>query len=156
MESHKFNKVVQKEHQPFSEFETDLREQMQLCEYKCECGKSYEDRTLRDRIIVGVYDKKLQLKLLDARDELLPRVVSTCKAYEAANANKGMLDAKQAVVNILTINTNEMVETAAVSAINRFCYNCGGPWKFGHKNECKARDIICHMCRKKEHFQKFC
>lgn len=57
MESYKFNVIKQKEHQAFTEFETELRTQLRYCEFKCECGKSYEDRMLRDRIIIGVQDK---------------------------------------------------------------------------------------------------
>ncbi|XP_017485039.1 PREDICTED: uncharacterized protein LOC108373626 [Rhagoletis zephyria] len=83
MESYKFNMISQKERQSFTEFETELRKQIQYCEFKSDCGKRYEDRMLRDRIIVGVHDKKLQLKLLDGRDETLAKVVDTCKVFEA-------------------------------------------------------------------------
>lgn len=50
---------------------------------------------LRDRIITGVYDKKLQLKLLDGRDASLEQVVNICKTFEAANFNKDILSAKK-------------------------------------------------------------
>lgn len=154
MESYKFNTILQKERQSFMEFETELRTQVRHCDYKCECGKSFENRMLRDRIIVGVQDKKLQLKLLDGRDEQFSRVIDTCKTYEAANANKGISDAKQSSVN--TVRTNDKPESTLINAINRFCFNCGGPWKYGHMNECKAREIICRSCSKKGHFQKMC
>lgn len=145
MESYKFNTMVQKERQSFAEFETDLRTQLERCDFKCACGKSYEDRMLRDRVIIGVHDKKLQLKLLDGRDEQLDRVIDTCKTYEAANVNKGIFDSKQTVANIKsTEQSNDTVNT-----MNRSCFNCGGNWKFGHLNECKAKDVICHSCGKK-------
>ena len=50
---------------------------------------------LWDRIIVGVQDKVLQLKLLDGKDEPLSSVVDTCKVYEAAAANKLYLQHKE-------------------------------------------------------------
>lgn len=71
MESFKYNTITQKEKQPFSEFETELRTQIRYCEFNCSCGKSYNDRMLQDRIILGIYDKTLQLKLLDGKDEPL-------------------------------------------------------------------------------------
>lgn len=62
MESFKFNTILQKEKQSINEFETELRKQLPFCEFKCSCGVSYENRMLRDRIIIGVHDRKLQLK----------------------------------------------------------------------------------------------
>lgn len=149
MESYKFNMIAQKERQPFSEFETELREQVRHCNFICECGKSYEDRILRDRVIIGVQDKKLQLKLLDGRGEQLSKVTETCKAYEVANIHKGILEGKQVITIIKE-------DEATINAINRVCFNCRGPWKFGHKDECKAKDITCHRCEKKGHFQRMC
>lgn len=149
MESYKFNNLIQRERQTFNEFLTELRTQLERCEYKCTCGISYENRMLRDRIITGVFDKKLQLKLLDGSDETLNRVVDMCKTYEAANVNKGILDSKkQSVAAVSSSDT--------VNAIKRFCFNCGGPWDFKHKSECKAAEITCRLCSKKGHFQSMC
>lgn len=75
MESFKFINIVQQEKQTFADFEMELRKQIQYCEFKCECGQSYENRMLVDRIIIGVNDKKLQLKLLDTKNEKLSDVV---------------------------------------------------------------------------------
>lgn len=95
MEAFKFNTIAQKERQTFAEFETELRTQIQYCEFKCQqCQSSYSDRMLRDRIIIGIQDKKLQLRLLDGRDDPLAKVVETCKVFEAASANKLILDRK--------------------------------------------------------------
>lgn len=153
MESYKFNMIVQKEKQSFNEFETELRTQLRRCEFKCACGESYEERMLRDRVIIGVHDKKLQLKLLDGRDEALTRVIETCKIYEAANVNRGILDARQTVAYI---EKNEQENTTTVNAMNRSCFNCGGPWKFGHNEECKAKEANCRACGKKGHFVRMC
>lgn len=67
MESFKFHNIVQKEKQPFVEFETELRKQIEFCEYKLD-GKSYNERMLKERIVIGVHDNKLQLKLLEGKD----------------------------------------------------------------------------------------
>lgn len=98
MESFKFNMIWQKEKQPINEFETELRKQLRFCEFKCSCGELYEERMIRDHIIIGVYDKKLQMKLLDGRDDTLSKVIETCKIYKAASPNKTILEAKTPLI----------------------------------------------------------
>lgn len=109
---------------------------------------------LRDRIITGVFDKKLQLKLLDGRDERLEPVVDLCKTFESANVNEGILDArKQVVAAVSSVDSDEM---EMVNAINRrFCFNCGGDWKPDRKGKCPAKYITC-QCGKKGHFLRMC
>lgn len=148
MESFKFNTLTQKDKQPFSEFETELRTQIRYCEYNCNCGQSYGDRMLRDRIILGVYDKTLQLKLLDGKDDPLAKIIEKCKVYEAANSHKMLLEQG----NSKTINAIE----ESVHAITRFCYNCGQQFTTGHLNTCKAKEVTCRGCGKKGHFVKMC
>ncbi|XP_062557412.1 uncharacterized protein LOC134222284 [Armigeres subalbatus] len=113
MEAFKFNTIAQKERQTFTEFETELRTQIQYCEFKCQqCQTSYSDRMLRDRIIIGVQDKKLQLKLLDGRDDPLAKIIETCKVFEAASENKLILDRKVRLLEAIS-------ESAAVVDWNR-------------------------------------
>lgn len=153
MESYKFNNLVQKERQSFGEFLTELRTQLERCEFKCNCGVSYENRMLRDRIITGVFDKKLQLKLLDGRDETLDRVIDVCKTFESAHVNKGILDAKQPTVAAVSTKCNE---PELINAVNkRICFNCGGEWKPEHKFKYPAREFTC-QCGKKGHFHRMC
>lgn len=120
MESFKFNTIVQKEKQQFIEFETELRKQLPVCEFKFECGASYENRMLRDRIIIGVPDKKLQLKLLDGRDETSTKILETCKIYESAHVKKSILDSKPTTASI---SMEETQQADRVNAINRVCFN---------------------------------
>ncbi|XP_017473188.1 PREDICTED: uncharacterized protein LOC108364127 isoform X2 [Rhagoletis zephyria] len=90
MESYKFNSIAQKEKQMFNEFETELRTQLSRCEYTCgSCGKSYEERMLRNRILIGILDKKLQLRLLDDRNISLEKATDMCKAFEEATVKCG-------------------------------------------------------------------
>lgn len=154
MESYKFNNMVQKDRQTFSEFLTELRMQLERCEFTCTCTLSYEQRMLRDRIITGVFDKKLQLKLLDEKNAALNRVVDICKTFESANVNKIILDSKKQVV--AAIESSEDKGMHSVKVINkRFCFNCGGDWTPEHKNICPAKDFTC-QCGKKGHFRRMC
>ena len=157
MESFKFNNILQKERQPFAEFETEIRKQIQFCEFncKCDCGKElkYEERMLKDRIIIGIHDKKLQLKLLDGKDEPLQKVIEMCKSYEAANENKVMLNTN-IQPNVNSVAEQQPKET--INAVTRRCYNCGNDFTANHLQICKARDINCRSCGRKGHFQRFC
>lgn len=135
MEAFKFNLITQKEKQCFADFETELRTQSQFCEFKCSaCQVSYADRMLRDKIIIGVQDKKLQLKLLDGKDERLSKVVETCKIFEAAMENRMLLDEKDIVTEVKvmelkkdTKTTEAIQEVDAINRSNSKCYNCGYP-----------------------------
>ncbi|XP_037728048.1 uncharacterized protein LOC119558919 [Drosophila subpulchrella] len=91
LESYKFNNIVQTEGRPFIEFETQLRKQVQLCDYKCDCGRTYEERMLLDRFIIGIQDKRLQLKLLESKNKKLEEIITECKAFEAAAKNNEFL-----------------------------------------------------------------
>ncbi|XP_055923792.1 uncharacterized protein LOC129954124 [Eupeodes corollae] len=150
METFKFNQILQKEKQSFTDFETEIRKQIQFCEFGCACGVSYEEKMIKDRIIIGVYDKKLQLKLLDGRDESLQNVISVCKASEAANANKVLLDRGAIAQKAYS------VEQQQISAINRRCYNCGDDFTPSHLRSCKANGVTCRCCGKQGHYQRLC
>lgn len=129
VEAFKFNVIVQKQNQPFAEFETELRIQMAFFEFECDkCQASYADRMLRDRLIIGIRDKSLQLKLLDAKDEPLNNVIEMCKIHEAASEHKQLFEKNEA----LSLNNVELhAESKDVVSIQRSdfhnvrCFNCG-------------------------------
>ncbi|XP_055523239.1 uncharacterized protein K02A2.6-like [Wyeomyia smithii] len=82
---------------------------------------------LRDKIIIGVQDKKLQLKLLDGKDEPLLKIVETCKIFEAAAENKQLLDRKVAQSDVVR-----------------------------HRRYCLAIKVTCDSCGRLGHFKRFC
>lgn len=128
MEVFKLNVIAQKENQPFMEFETTLRSQIKCCEYKCtNCQTSYAERILRDKIIVGVNDKNLQLRLLDGADKPLDKVIQICKAFEVATINKSILDSKQ-----LSVEVNAVSKRQVKAPMNN-CFNCGKPFIKNHR-----------------------
>lgn len=150
IESFKFHTIMQKEKQNFAEFETELRTQMKYCEFDCEsCGQTFADRMLRDRIIVGIHDKKLQLKLLDGRDEALLNVIEKCKVYEVAYANKRLLEKGSEKVDAKV----DAVDAAASSTdvVRKYnCFNCGRPFAPNHLENCPAKDVDCRSCGKRD------
>ncbi|KAJ6641985.1 hypothetical protein Bhyg_06930, partial [Pseudolycoriella hygida] len=157
MESYKFNMIFQKQYQSFAEFETELRKQMQYCAYKCSsttCQATFDERMLRDRIIVGVYDKKLQLKLLDGRNESLADVIDKCKVFEIVHQHKNILDDKSSTV--ASIASDIQANINALDQPKRVCFNCGQLWQKEHVLICKAKYAMCRKCTKKGHFAVMC
>lgn len=170
MESFKFHRISQKEKQPFSEFETELRTQLQYCSFECiGCKASFHERMLRDRIILGVFDKNLQMKLLDGKYDKLEDIIEICKVFEAANENKRLLEliptnytnAPKVNVNCAESNNeprngNTVDTTVNVAKKNLSCFNCGQPYNESHRRVCPALRINCRNCGKIGHFQKYC
>lgn len=103
--------------------------QLERCDYNCSCGVSNGERMLRDRIITGVFDKKLQLKLLYGREESLSLVVEICKTFESANFNKDILDARKTVVAVISSEKEE--------------------------RKCPAKNFTC-ICGKRGNFVRMC
>lgn len=111
---------------------------------------------LVDRIIIGVNDKKLQLKLLDTKNEKLIDIIDKCKAFEVANQNKSLLDKNIVHQAVHSVESKECTPSESINAISRRCYNCGSTFGPGHLNECKAKTINCHSCGRRGHFSRFC
>nr|XP_019546699.2 uncharacterized protein LOC109417028 [Aedes albopictus] len=158
MEAFKFNTIAQKERQTFAEFETELRTQIQYCEFRCQqCQASYSDRMLRDRVIIGIQDKKLQLKLLDGRDDPLAKVVEICKVFEAASENKLLLDRKVNLLEVKSVQKEPEEGQREVAVVARKqCFNCGKPFNQNHRRVCPAVNVKCFACGGAGHFSKCC
>lgn len=156
MESFKFHTIKQKENQPVTEFVTELRTQLPYCAFKCTCNVSYGERMLRDRIILGIADKRLQLKLLDEKDISLDSVIEKCKVAELAKANK----------SLLAEPISEKKEDRYVDAVGEYksrkptaqCFRFGYPYVPGHQQKCPANreGQVCYKCNQPGHFARFC
>ncbi|XP_062538636.1 uncharacterized protein LOC134206905 [Armigeres subalbatus] len=160
MEAFKFNSISQKEKQTFAEFETELRTRVQYCEFSCgTCQTPYSDRMLRDRIIIGIQDKKPQLKLLDGRDDPLTKIVETCKVFEAASENKLLLDRRSNLLEVKLVPKKEDVvpEVKTVDTITRNrCYSCGRQFNQNHRRVSPALNAECYSCGEVGHYSKCC
>uniref|UniRef100_A0AAG5DPZ1 CCHC-type domain-containing protein n=1 Tax=Anopheles atroparvus TaxID=41427 RepID=A0AAG5DPZ1_ANOAO len=157
MEAFKFNTIVQKERQTFTEFETELRTQVQHCDYICSsCNTSFANRMLRDRIIMRVQDKKLQVKLLDGRDQPLSKIVEVPKVFEAVAENKLILDRRGNMLEVKSLKEQPVEEKKIAAVTRKQCYNCGAPFSQNHRLVCPAVKAMCFDCGGTGHFRKCC
>lgn len=86
-ETHVLNQIYQGDGEPFGEFLTRVRSQVRKCAFVCTCGLPTESRAVRDRIVEGVRDKNLRLKLLSKENLDEEDAVKICRAFEATSHN---------------------------------------------------------------------
>ncbi|KAJ6649630.1 hypothetical protein Bhyg_04868, partial [Pseudolycoriella hygida] len=80
-ERFKLNQRCQKEGENFDSFLTDIQKLIRTCEYGEE-----EKNALRDRIVIGIRDSRLQEKLLAIEDITSEKAITLCRAAELAKS----------------------------------------------------------------------
>lgn len=143
MESFKFHNMVQDLDQNIDQYLTELKKQAQLCQFICEnpnCKQSFENRMIRDRLIIGIKDKESQLRLLREKDLTVNKVIEYCKSIELSKENMKYLKPDEEV-NMLR------------SSRKIKCKKC----TYEHfPNRCPAFNKTCANCQQKGHFAKAC
>lgn len=103
------------------------------------------DEILRDKIVQGIVNKRLQKELLKLKDPTLAKVVQVCYADEAAKLDQ----------NIMSEATVETEEKVVYKQEFQECKFCGIKHEFV-KGKCPAWNKECRKCGRKNHFQKCC
>ena len=105
---------------------------------------------LRDRVVCGVRDKRLQQRLLAEANLTFKIAMEVSQAVEAAERNTRDLQARQTpkTETLLALN-KPRAANLPVSASK--CYRCGGTHL---PNDCYFKDVECHFCKKRGHIAK--
>lgn len=90
-----FHQRHQKDGESFDLFLMDLKKLIKNCEY----GADKVDEMLRDQIVTGVYDKRLQTKLLEIADLSYATAVDKAKASEIARDQVATMNKNAIAVN---------------------------------------------------------
>lgn len=93
MEHFKFFKCEQRESETFNEYYTSLKSLIETCEFG-----SAEKSILRTQIILGLYNKDLQEKLL-RDDPTLEKTVECCQSAELAEKARKQLEKLPVEIN---------------------------------------------------------
>ena len=152
-----FQTRIQKPSESVSKFVAQLRK---LSEY-CEFGDTLQDM-LRDRLVCGCKDQRLQCKLLAEPEMTFDKAFKIAKAMEAAEKEtKDLQDAptttvhqlgRQAPANKRNLrNFSNNPPKQLQKALE--CYRCGGKHK---PTDCRFQEAECHYCKKKGHIAKVC
>ena len=116
----------------------------------CEYGATLDDM-LRDRIVCGIKEEKIQQKLLSEKDLTLTKALRIAYSIESAASYPKSILQYQA-----TGNNSESVHSLKRTPDNpgRDCYRCGGT---KHSAEtCPFKDAECYYCHKKGHTVRKC
>lgn len=165
-ERFKFNKREQQAAEPFDTFLSDMQKLVRTCEYG-----NQEDSILRDRIVLGIFDKSFQEKLLGIEKLDAKKAIDMCRAAELTRTQAREMQSHRSidVVNQHGPSKNnfkkKFVKTKNVSNRNNSnnfkqdnshkinCFRCG---RVHELNKCPAFGQSCRKCGILNHFSSQC
>lgn len=164
-ERFKFYSRLQQEAEGFDQFLTDVKKLSQSCEFGTLC-----DEMVRDRIVLGIYDKAIQERLLRVEDLNLTKAVNLCRAAEISKSQARNLQGLSVDVESVkkrSVNHNNYNKSALNSSgAEKKNFNKGR--QSGEKfkcrrcqtlhgvRECPAFGKKCSKCGQLNHFAVSC
>uniref|UniRef100_A0A2H1V9U2 SFRICE_009183 n=1 Tax=Spodoptera frugiperda TaxID=7108 RepID=A0A2H1V9U2_SPOFR len=150
--SYKFYKRDQAANESASEYIAQLRK------ISTDCNFPNLERMLRDRLVCGMSDRKLQYELLKKNDLQYQDVVDAMVSSETAGKDARMIHANEQATtsspsaDLSLPSTEEPMDVNAmkIRANVRLCYRCGDR----HGGECRFVNAVCRYCKKKGHIEK--
>ena len=143
----KFASRRQKPGESIATFVSELRRLSEHCNY----GQTL-DEMLRDRVVCGIADGRLQRRLLAEPELTLKKAVELAQAQETADQGGQHLQQKQpqsGQMNNLTKSLRPALQHGQTT-----CYRCRGTNHLA--TECRFKDAICRNCSKKGHIARAC
>lgn len=118
----------------------------------CEFGESLNEM-LRDRLICGVNDSRMQRRLLSEADLDYDKALKIAQAMEMADKDAEQLKGDKAAPETEgAINKAGSCENRKRGS-NVSCYRCGGRHK---APVCRHKETVCHKCGVKGHIARAC
>ncbi|KAK3920245.1 hypothetical protein KUF71_009532 [Frankliniella fusca] len=137
-----FNRTKQEEGQTFDNFLTDLKKKIKPCGF----GEMAND-LLRDRIVEGIIDSRLQEALLRVKNLKLEDTIRECRAAEQSKQiTKEFQSGKNVVAESVKIKQPE-------DRRGKNCPKCNRRHKYG---QCPAWGKRCAKCNRFNHFKEVC
>lgn len=154
---YKFYTRIRQPGESVAAFVSELRKLAENCNFN-----TYLTDMLRDRLVCGVADERIQRLLLMEKDLTLDKAYKVCIAEEAASKDTCILKGEH--VNKITVQKKRYVGDARNKPIqpvskqstsnSRACYRCGEESHLA--NRCKHIKTPCNYCKKIGHLVKMC
>lgn len=130
----------------------------------CNYDRAHKEQAIRDRLVVGIRDKKLSERLQMDRELTLDKAKKLIRQAEAVHDQNEALkgeagESKSNPIHIDAVQKKPPPTSSRRSKIGlhkqrRKCTRCGrGPHS---REECPARDAECHRCGRRGHYSAQC
>ena len=156
VQRYKFNSRIQSTGESVATFVAELR---RLAEH-CQFGQTLDDM-LRDRLVCGITDGRVQRRLLAEPELTLKKALELAQAQETAEKGAQQLQQQRPQASQLHVigqtkrsNHRQMnARQEQQQREQRPCYHCG---RTHSTATCRFKDAVCHKCNKKGHLAKVC
>ena len=149
-ERYNFWKTNQNFGETIDSFVTTLRIRAKSCEFEHQC-----DSMIRDRIVLGCNDPRLQERLLREPELTLSKAINLCRAAETTKEQiKTIKTGSHESENVSEFKTFKSSKRSENKGEKTFlCRKCG---KNHAPKNCSAYGKTCSYCLNKNHFSNFC
>ncbi|XP_036329901.1 uncharacterized protein K02A2.6-like [Rhagoletis pomonella] len=154
----KFNLRNQLEGELIEDFITDLYLLSENCNYG-----TLREEMIRDKIVVGVRDRKLSEKLQLVTDLTLEKAVAEVRQHQAVRKQQieltssiHKLTTASSVSNYKSVKQRNSTENKKQSQSNNRCMWCGSHTVHVKQINCPAKGKKCNKCNKFNHFASVC
>lgn len=156
-----FSNRNQEDGESFDTFYSDIRKLVKNCNFQ-----DLENRMLRDRIVMGVIDKKMQRKLLETSNLTLDMAVERCRVAELSQEHARIIQKQEEPMKVEVVrsqqaeakystNSNQVRKNSS-SNYNRQFYQCKKCNREHGPRQCPAFGKTCSVCHKMNHFASGC
>ena len=146
----RFNTCERKETQTTGDYVAELRKLSEFCNYSNKL-----DEHIRDRLVCGIKDNRIQRRLLSEGDLNLQKALEICWAMEQAERNMVILERVPEPLPIHFMKNKEVKQKYNQNSNNQTkCMICG---RTGHENsEFRFKNAKCFNCGKIGNLKNIC
>ncbi len=140
----KFNSRVRQPGESVANYAAELRRLTKFCEF----GPSLSDM-LRDRLICGINDSRMQCSLLAEKSLTFKDAFTKAQAMESADRDSQDLQKPRVADSLHVLRSADGPGKPSLYP----CPRCGGKHRAA---DCRFRETVCHCCKKKGHLARVC